>query len=68
MMLEEYWLRGKVQKLEQELRNLRMIGSDIAAYTSRFNDLAILCPGMITLESKKVERFISRLSPGFKEW
>ena len=35
-----------------------MKGFDIAAYTSRFDDLALLCPGMVTPESKKIERFI----------
>ena len=47
-----------MQKLEHELWNLKMKGSDIAAYTSRFDDLALLCPGMVTPESKKIERFI----------
>ncbi|KAL7601671.1 hypothetical protein Lser_V15G22715 [Lactuca serriola] len=54
----EYCPRGEIQKLEHELWNLKMKGSDIAAYTSRFDDLALLCPGMVTPESKKVERFI----------
>ena len=35
-----------------------MKGSDIVAYTSRFDDLALLCPGMVTPECKKIERFI----------
>ena len=35
-----------------------MKGSDIAAYTSRFDDLALLCPGMVTPESKKIDKFI----------
>lgn len=62
MMLEGYYLRGEVQKLEQELWNLTMNCSDIEAYTARFSDLAILCPRMITSERKKVERFIWGLS------
>ena len=35
-----------------------MKGSEITAYTNRFNDLAVLCPGMVTPEYKKVERYI----------
>src|SRR6187200_251608 len=35
-----------------------MQGSNISAYTSRFNELAILCPGMVTPVSKKIERYI----------
>ena len=40
-----------------------MKGSDIATYTAWFNELATLCPGMATLEAKKVERYIWGLSP-----
>lgn len=40
-----------------------MKDSDIAAYTVRFSDLAILCPGMVPTESKKVERYIWGISP-----
>ena len=52
-----------MQKLEQELWNLKMKGSEIAAYTAGFSDLALLYPGMVTLESKKVERYIWGLTP-----
>ena len=37
--------------------------SDITGYTNRFSDLITLCPGMLTLESQKVERYIWGLSP-----
>ena len=53
LLLAEYYPRGEIQKLEHELWNLKMKGSDIAAYTSRFDDLALLCPGMVTPETKK---------------
>ncbi|KAL7619184.1 hypothetical protein Lser_V15G04165 [Lactuca serriola] len=58
LLLAEYCHRGEMQKLEHELWNLKMKGSDIAAYTSRFDDLSLLYPGMVTPESKKIERFI----------
>mgnify|MGYP001555833915 CR=1 FL=1 len=48
MMLEEYYPRGEVQKLEQELWEPTMVGSDIVTYTDRFSDLAALCPEMVT--------------------
>ncbi|KAI3708814.1 hypothetical protein L2E82_38287 [Cichorium intybus] len=63
MLMKEYCPRGEVQKLEQELWNLTMKGSDITTYTNRFNDLATLCPSMVTPESVKVERYIWGLSP-----
>ena len=43
-----------------------MKGSDITTYTSRFDDLALLCPGMVTPESKKIERFIWGLTQPMK--
>ena len=58
MLLEEYCPRSEMQKLESELWNLTMKGSDINAYTNRFNELAVLCPAMVTPESTKVERYI----------
>lgn len=58
LMLAEYCPRGEVQKLQHELWNLKMKGSDIAAYTARFCDLALLYPGMVTPETKKIERYI----------
>ena len=63
LMLEEYCPRGEIQKLEHELWNLRMTGSDAIAYTARFSDLSALCPSMVNPESKKVERYIWGLSP-----
>ena len=63
LLLEEYCPRGEIQKLEQELWNLKMTGSDLVAYMARFNDLAALCPAMVNPEPKKVERYIWGLSP-----
>ena len=35
-----------------------MKGSNIATYTARFYDLALLCLRMVTPKSKKIERYI----------
>lgn len=32
--------------------------TDVVTYTNRFNDLATLCPGMVSPEFKKIERYI----------
>lgn len=63
LKMKEYCPRGEIQKLEHELWNLRMTGSDLVTYTVRFNDLSALSPGMVNPESKKVERYIWGLSP-----
>ena len=43
-----------------------MKGSDIVAYTARFNDLVALCPNMVPTESKKIERYIWGLVPPYR--
>ncbi|KAI3807474.1 hypothetical protein L1987_23403 [Smallanthus sonchifolius] len=42
MMIEEYCPRNELQKIETEMWNLQMIGEDVAGYTDRFNELALL--------------------------
>ena len=58
MIIEEYCPRSEMQGFEQELCNLTMKDSEIAAYINRFNDLAVLCPGMVTPGYKRIERYI----------
>lgn len=41
-LIEEYCPWDKMQNIEHELWNLTMKGSEIVAYTYRFNDLAFL--------------------------
>nr|GFA91664.1 hypothetical protein [Tanacetum cinerariifolium] len=47
-----------VNRLEDELRHLKLRDMNIAAYTKRFNELALLCPDAILNEKKKVELYI----------
>ncbi|GKA17659.1 putative nucleotidyltransferase, ribonuclease H [Tanacetum coccineum] len=51
----------EVQRLEDELRNLKLRDMNIAAYTQRFNELALLCPDAVPNEKKKVELYIKGL-------
>nr|GEZ59296.1 hypothetical protein [Tanacetum cinerariifolium] len=39
---------------------------DISSYTTRFNELMILCPGMVPTERKKVEAYTRGLSENIK--
>nr|KAJ0212690.1 hypothetical protein LSAT_V11C400190330 [Lactuca sativa] len=43
-----------------------MKGSEINAYTSRFNDLAVMCLTLLTPEYKKIERYIWGLASQIK--
>nr|GFA28772.1 hypothetical protein [Tanacetum cinerariifolium] len=51
----------EVQRLEDKLRHLKLRDMNIAAYTERFNELALLCPDAVPNEKKKVELYIKVL-------
>nr|KAJ0211240.1 hypothetical protein LSAT_V11C400205260 [Lactuca sativa] len=66
MLVEEYCPREEIHKLEQELWTLTMKGSEINAYTDRFNDLVVMCPALVTSEYKKIEQYIWSLASQIK--
>nr|GEZ59646.1 hypothetical protein [Tanacetum cinerariifolium] len=51
----------EVQRLEDELRYLKLRDMNIAAYIERFNELVLLCPDAVPNEKKKVELYIKGL-------
>nr|GEU52418.1 reverse transcriptase domain-containing protein [Tanacetum cinerariifolium] len=51
--VEEFCPRSMIQRMEQELYNLRMKGMDIDGYINRFHELALLCPRMVEPEAVK---------------
>nr|GEW80203.1 reverse transcriptase domain-containing protein [Tanacetum cinerariifolium] len=61
MMTVKYCPRGKVKKLEVELWNLKVKGTDISSYTLRFQELALLCRRMFPEESDEIERYVGGL-------
>ncbi|GJZ60413.1 hypothetical protein Tco_0616229 [Tanacetum coccineum] len=58
MMTDEYCPRNEVQKMETELWNLSVKGTDIVGYTKCFQELALLYPTMVTPEYKNIKRYI----------
>nr|GEU84424.1 reverse transcriptase domain-containing protein [Tanacetum cinerariifolium] len=60
-MTDKYCLKGKIKKLKIELWNLRVKGNDVAAYTQRFQELALMCTKFLADETEKVDKYISRL-------
>nr|GEX14535.1 putative reverse transcriptase domain-containing protein [Tanacetum cinerariifolium] len=66
MMTEEFCPLEEIQRMECELWNLRVKEMDISSYTTRFNELIILCPGILPTERKKVEAYIRGLSKNIK--
>nr|GEY07911.1 putative reverse transcriptase domain-containing protein [Tanacetum cinerariifolium] len=63
---EEFCPRSVIQRLEQELYNLRMKGMDIDGYTNRFHELALLCPRMVEPEAVKVEQYLRGLTKSIR--
>ncbi|GJT20491.1 putative reverse transcriptase domain-containing protein [Tanacetum coccineum] len=61
MMIDEFCPIEEVQRLEDELRHLKLRDMNIASYTERFNELALLCPDDVPNEKKKVELYIKGL-------
>ncbi|GKD30748.1 putative reverse transcriptase domain-containing protein, partial [Tanacetum coccineum] len=63
---EEFCSRSVLQRLEQELYNLKLKGTDIDGYTNQFHELALLCPRMVEPEQVKVEKYIRGLSKNIR--
>ncbi|GJU10302.1 putative reverse transcriptase domain-containing protein [Tanacetum coccineum] len=55
-------LEEEIQRLENELWNLKVKEYDIVAYTQRFNELALMCPRMVKPERVKVNAYIRGLT------
>nr|GFC34583.1 hypothetical protein [Tanacetum cinerariifolium] len=66
MMTEEFCPPEEIQRMECELWNLKVKEMDISSYTTRFNELVILCPEMVPTERKKVKAYIHGLSENIK--
>ncbi|GJS08924.1 putative reverse transcriptase domain-containing protein [Tanacetum coccineum] len=58
MMTVKYCLRGEIKKLEIELWNQKVKGTDFASHTLRFHELALMCGRMFHEESEEVEKYV----------
>nr|GFA38731.1 hypothetical protein [Tanacetum cinerariifolium] len=58
MMTDKYYPRNEIKKLEMELWDLKVKGTDLASYTQRYQELALLCGRMFSEESDKIEKYI----------
>ncbi|GJV26139.1 putative reverse transcriptase domain-containing protein [Tanacetum coccineum] len=55
-MTDKYCPRNEMKKVEAELWNLKVKGTDVIGYNQRFQELALLCVRMFPEESDKIER------------
>ncbi|GJS76846.1 putative reverse transcriptase domain-containing protein [Tanacetum coccineum] len=60
-LTDKYCPKGEIKKLEIKLSNLKVRGNDVAAYTQRFQELALMCTKFLANETKKVDKCISGL-------
>nr|GFB46574.1 reverse transcriptase domain-containing protein [Tanacetum cinerariifolium] len=61
MITEKYCPRNEIRKLEMELWDLKVKGTDLASYTQRYQELALLCGRMFSEESGKIEKYVRGL-------
>nr|GFB82726.1 reverse transcriptase domain-containing protein [Tanacetum cinerariifolium] len=61
MITDKYCPRNEIKKLEVELWELKVKGTDLASYTQRFEELALLCGRMFSEESDKIEKYVGGL-------
>ncbi|GJZ50260.1 reverse transcriptase domain-containing protein [Tanacetum coccineum] len=60
-MTDKYCPRGEIKKLEAELWNLKVKGTDVIGYNQRFQELVLLCVRMFPREPDKIERYVGGL-------
>nr|GEX73109.1 putative reverse transcriptase domain-containing protein [Tanacetum cinerariifolium] len=66
IMMDEFCPDEEVQRLEDELRSLKLKDTNIAVYTQRFNELVLICPEAVPCKKKKVEAYIKGLPENIK--
>ncbi|GJV70660.1 reverse transcriptase domain-containing protein [Tanacetum coccineum] len=60
-MANKYFPKGEIKKLEVEMWNLKVKGTDVVGYNQRFQELALMCVRMFPKESDKIEKYVGGL-------
>ncbi|GJQ99555.1 putative reverse transcriptase domain-containing protein [Tanacetum coccineum] len=61
MMIDKYCPRGEIKNIKTEMWNLKVKGTNVVAYSRRFQQLALMCARMFPEEVDKIEKYISGL-------
>ncbi|GJS97411.1 DNA-directed DNA polymerase [Tanacetum coccineum] len=61
MMTDKYCPRGEIKKLEVEMWNMKVKGTDVVCYNQRFQELALMCVRMFPEESDKIKKYVGGL-------
>ncbi|GKD77121.1 hypothetical protein Tco_1339742 [Tanacetum coccineum] len=61
-MIDKYCPQNEIKKLEMEIWDLKLKGTDLTSYTTqRFQELALLYGRMFPEESDKIEKYVGGL-------
>ncbi|GJS80573.1 reverse transcriptase domain-containing protein [Tanacetum coccineum] len=61
LLIKKYYPRTEVQKMEDEFYHLTVKGNDLKTHVRRFQELATLCPTMVSDSKKMMKVFIEGL-------
>nr|GEZ43724.1 reverse transcriptase domain-containing protein [Tanacetum cinerariifolium] len=61
ILIKKYCPQAEVQKMEDEFYHLNVKGNDLKTYVRRFQELATLCPTVVSNSKKMMEAFIGGL-------
>ncbi|GKE98054.1 reverse transcriptase domain-containing protein [Tanacetum coccineum] len=61
MMIDKYCPRGEIKKLEIEMWNLKVKGTNVVSYNQHFQELALMCDRMFPEESDEIEKYVGGL-------
>ncbi|GJW58054.1 putative reverse transcriptase domain-containing protein [Tanacetum coccineum] len=61
MMTDRYCPRGEIKKLEFEMWNLKVNGTDVVTYSQRFQELALMCDRIFPEEIDQVKKYVGGL-------
>ncbi|GKC72728.1 reverse transcriptase domain-containing protein [Tanacetum coccineum] len=60
-MTDKYCPRGEIKKLEAEMWNLKVKGTDVVGNTQRFQEIALVCARMFPEELDKIKKYVGGL-------
>ncbi|GJV18485.1 reverse transcriptase domain-containing protein [Tanacetum coccineum] len=61
ILTDKYYPRSEIRKLEIEIWNLKVKGTDVVSYTQCFQELALMCGRMFPEESDHAEKYVGGL-------
>ncbi|GJQ94830.1 putative reverse transcriptase domain-containing protein [Tanacetum coccineum] len=61
IMTDKYCPRGEIKKLEIEMWNLKVKGTDVVSYNQHFQELSLMCSRMFPKESDEIEKYVGGL-------